>query len=504
MKQLRAAALLAALLTVLPALARAAGPTTEILIYHADAARSGNFVLPDLTVDRARGIHPDGGFHAQIEGHVYAQPLFSRGSGSGGGGLVLIATESNVVYALDGASGKTVWRQALGKPVPRVALPCGNIDPLGITGTPAIDPRGQALYLDAMLQGPDGPTHRLFGLSLRDGTVLPGWPIDVAAGLHRQGLDFAARNQNERGALLILGDTVYVPYGGHFGDCASYHGWVVGAKLGGNHALTSWHVPAQAGGIWAPAGISSDGASLFVATGNTMDTRQWSAGEAVIRLPPDLKFSGQPRDYFAPSDWRALDDRDADLGGVAPVEFAVSGMPLVLTLGKDGKAYLLDGRHLGGIGGALAQAEVSPRAIRTAIAMFPLGDAEAIAFEGAGSTCPSGRSGRGLTVLKITAKPPGIATAWCGAVDGRGAPIVTTTDGHSNPIVWMLGAEGDNRLYAFRGDTGEKLFASVAAEGPQAFRDADRDAAAALCRRRRRGLRFRFLSLLFTRCQGAA
>jgi hypothetical protein len=347
-------------------------------------------------------------------------------------------------------------------------LPCGNIDPLGITGTPAIDPRGQGLYLDAMVEGTGGATHQLFGLSLRDGSVLPGWPIDVASALRAQGAQFDARNQNERGALLIMGDTVYVPYGGHYGDCARYHGWVVGAKLDGSHALTSWHVPAQAGGIWAPAGISSDGTSLYVATGNTMDTRQWAGGESVIRLPRDLKFSGQPRDYFAPADWRALDDDDADLG-TTPVEFSAAGVPLTLTLGKDRKAYLLDRSNLGGIGGALAQAEVSSRAILTATAVYPLGDATAVAFAGAGSSCPAASAGKGLTVLKITGKPPAIATAWCGAVDGRGAPIVTTTDGSSNPIVWMLGAEGDDRLYAFRGDTGEKLFASAPLKGLRHF-----------------------------------
>src|SRR6185312_7574859 len=118
--------------------------------------------------------------------------------------------------------------------------------------------------------------------------------------------------------------------------------------------------------------------------------------------------------------------------------FTANGMPLVLTLGKDGKAYLLDRGNLGGIGGALAQTEVSPRAIRTAVAVFPLGDAAAVAFEGAGSSCPAGSAGKGLTVLKITGKPPAIATTWCGAVDGRGAPIVTTTEGRSNPVVWML------------------------------------------------------------------
>ncbi len=43
----------------------------------------------------------------------------------------------------------------------------------------------------------------------------------------------------------------------------------------------------------------------------------------------------------------------------------------------------------------------------------------------------------------------------------RGSPIVTTTDGRSNPIVWILGADGDGRLHGFRGDNGEPLFAGA-------------------------------------------
>ena len=62
-------------------------------------------------------------------------------------------------------------------------------------------------------------------------------------------------------------------------------------------------------------------------------------------------------------------------------------------------------------------------------------------------------------MLKIGGgSPPALATAWCGALSGRGSPIVTTTDGRANPIVWILGAEGDNRLHGYRGDTGEPLF----------------------------------------------
>jgi len=51
-----------------------------------------------------------------------------------------------------------------------------------------------------------------------------------------------------------------------------------------------------------------------------------------------------------------------------------------------------------------------------------------------------------------------VATAWCGSVHGAGAPIVTTSDEQgADLIVWMLGSEGDERLHAFRGDTGAPL-----------------------------------------------
>jgi len=37
--------------------------------------------------------------------------------------------------------------------------------------------------------------------------------------------------------------------------------------------------------------------------------------------------------------------------------------------------------------------------------------------------------------------------------------MVTTTDGENEAIVWSVGAEGDNRLRGFNGDTGRIVFA---------------------------------------------
>ena len=81
-----------------------------------------------------------------------------------------------------------------------------------------------------------------------------------------------------------------------------------------------------------------------------------------------------------------------------------------------------------------------------------------VAFLGQGAHLMTWRD-TGLTVLKIRpGSPPTMTTAWSAPLRGVGSPIVTTTDGHSNPIVWIVGAGGDNRLHGFRGDTGEPLF----------------------------------------------
>jgi outer membrane protein assembly factor BamB len=150
-------------------------------------------------------VHLDRAFDGRVSGHIYAQPLYWHGSGPNSA-LLFVATEDNVVQALDANTGTAVWRRTLGSPVPRSALPCGNINPLGITGTPVIDDATQAIYLDAAIDDRSGPHHQIFGLSLKDGSTLEGWPIDVANSLRAKGLVFNARDQNQRAALTILDD----------------------------------------------------------------------------------------------------------------------------------------------------------------------------------------------------------------------------------------------------------------------------------------------------------
>jgi hypothetical protein len=388
----------------------------EVLEHHANSARSGLYVVPALTWEAARHLQRDPNFRADVAGPVYAQPLYWRLPESSKA-LLLVVTEQNLIYALDSQIGALVWKISVGPPVPQSSLPCGNIDPLGITGTPVIDRQLQALYLGAMIRDKASgePRHFIFGLSLKDGSVLPGWPVDVEAALKANGRTFHSSVQNQRGALTIVGNKVYVPYGGHFGDCGDYRGWVVSISLQPTHAVHSWSTRVRGGGVWAPGGVSSDGKEIYVTTGNAVEARQWSDSEAVLHLSLDLTFSAHPQDFFAPSHWQQLDAADADLGGTNPLLLSLPGASppeLVLALGKDGNAYLLNRRNLGGIGGSLLMKKVSSDAIRTSPAYFPTSNEAFVAFQGRGVDCPAGTGGD-LTVVKIAAgSPPALSMAW--------------------------------------------------------------------------------------------
>jgi hypothetical protein len=227
-------------------------------------------------------------------------------------------------------------------------------------------------------------------------------------------------------------------------------------------AVEAWATRARGGGVWSPSGVATDGASLYVATGNTFNAVTWSDGEAVLRLQPGPSFSGQTVDYFTPADWAQLDAGDVDIGGTGPVLIDVAGAKpssLVVGLGKNGVAYMLDRNNLGGIGQQVASQQVASNPIINAAAAYRTALGVYVVFKGAGVGCPGGVAGD-LTAIKIgVSEPPTITVAWCARENGRGSPIVTTSDGTNDAIVWGIGAEGAQRLVGFDGDTGQVVYA---------------------------------------------
>ncbi len=463
--QRSAAIILAAMFLTSLAVARgdAAGPKDRpsVLEHHNGPRRDGVYIDPTLTKTSAASFHIDPSFRARISGAIYAQLLYV--AGKDGKDVVIAASEENNVAAFDAETGATVWSRNLGTPVPLAKLPCGNIDPLGITGTPVIDPASRTLYLDAMTLSRDGTTakHLIFALSLDNGSTRPGWPVDVSAAVRYGHTAFDSSVQNQRGALGFVHGTVYVPYGGHYGDCGTYHGWLVGVPASNPGAPKAWATGATGGGSWAPSGVASDDGSIFIATGNTFGTIRWEGGEALLRFSEGPLFSGRTSDFFAPGNWRTLDVFDRDIGGTGPVVFDVTGAvpsKLLVGLGKDGKIYLVDRNDLGGVGHEVAAAKVATNSIINAAAAYTTPRGTYVVFKGHGSSCPAGQSGDLTAVRILPGSPPRVETAWCAEQHGMGSPMVTTTDGRSEAIVWSVGAEGDNRLHGFDGDTGQIVF----------------------------------------------
>src|SRR3954467_11389126 len=104
---------------------------------HNNPSRNGVYVDAAFTPSAAANLTRDLNFTGTISGNVYAQPLYIEGGPNGP--MIIAVTESNNVYALNAATGTVIWQRTdLGSPVTS-GLPCGNINPAGITGTPVID-----------------------------------------------------------------------------------------------------------------------------------------------------------------------------------------------------------------------------------------------------------------------------------------------------------------------------------------------------------------------------
>jgi outer membrane protein assembly factor BamB len=433
--------------------------------YHNHASRDGLYVDSAFTQSAAANLTRDLNFNGTIVGNVYAQPLYIEG-GPGGRAMVIVATQPNNVYALDAVNGSVIWQRNVGPPVPGIDLACTRFDPMGNIGTPIVDLASRALFLNAMVTPDGGATikHYIISLNVDTGAINPGWPVDVEIAAHYGGTTFTPAVQQQRPALGIVGNILYVGYGS-MEDCSRYHGWLVGVPINNPASVTAWAAGAignpsiWGGAIWGVGGVASDGSNPFVTTGNTAFTGgTWCGGEAVIRFQPGPIFSGSTTDFWAPTNWLQLDTDDLDLGGSGPLLVDVPGATpshLVVALGKNGNAYLLNRDNLGGITAPVASFNIGPQPINQGAATYRTN-------QGTYVTCRAGAIQ--LFTFRITAtNPPTIASAW--SVNrtslGCGSPFVTSTDGTNNMIVWTIGTGtgGDQRLHGYNGDTGAVVYA---------------------------------------------
>jgi Concanavalin A-like lectin/glucanases superfamily/PQQ enzyme repeat len=429
----------------------------NVVQYHNHNSRDGLYIDSAFTPSAAANLARDLNFDGTITGEVYAQPLYIEGGFNGP--MIIVVTKSNNVYALDAVNGTVVWQRNVGAPVPVGDLSCSNVGAMGIVGTPVVDLASRALFLNAMVTPDGGATikHYILSLNVDTGAINPGWPVDVELMAQYNATTFTAAIQMQRPALGIVGNIVYVGYGS-MGDCDFFHGWVVGVPINNPATVTAWAPSAMGGAIWGVGGVASDGTNPFVTTGNTFNTGGvWSGGEAAIRFQPGPIFSGNPSDYWAPTNWFQLDQSDTDIGSSCPLLVDVPGATpssLVVALGKDGNAYLLNRSNLGGVSAPVASSRVSNDEIIQAAASYRTNQGTYVAFRSNGNT---------LSAFRITAtSPPTIISGWSVAQDGVGSPFVTSTDGTNNTIVWSVGTcacLNDQKLRGYDGNSGAVVYA---------------------------------------------
>ncbi len=425
-----------------------------VLQHHNHASRDGVYVDPLLTKAAVATLQLDASFAPTYGGPVWAQPLYLDGVG-GKPDLLFVATNQNHVLAYDGMTGRLVWDRTLGTQAIRPASVC-TAGAIGIVGTPIIDGGARVLYVDA-LTGGDNHKHLVFALEADTGATRAGWPVDIDATAHVDTLALTSSTQNQRGALALLAGTLFVPYGGFGGDCGAYRGWVVGISTTDPTHVSAWATRFNGGGIWAPGGISSDGASIYFATGNTSVPATWLDGEGAFKLPPTLERSGNATDNFVPTNWLDLDGTDLDLGGTAPVLVDMPGAPiprLLILFGKDRNLYVLDRDNLGGMGEPLSKSPVLRDLTVSAHAVYTTRSGTYVISRGPANTCMSGIPGGHLFAAKIApTSPPTVTVPWCTLLVGAtGAPAVSMVDGAgTDAIVWLAEATGE--LFAVDGET---------------------------------------------------
>jgi len=374
--------------------------------------------------------------------------------------MIIVATMQNRVYALNASTGAEVWaNMQYGAPVAtKLDIAGGNQPklPFGIFGTPTIDTATRTLYFNAATDVGSKVGHRIDAVELSNGMEKSGWPVVVeTAAKNAEGGAFVPTNQNPRGALALVGGRVFVPFGGHIGDADNYHGWVVGVSTTSPTDVTAWSTRAACGGIWGTSGIASDGTSVFFTTGNTKASASggfsapatYGDGEAVYKLGTSLARTTAASDFFVPSNWSSLDSSDTDVSGSGIMLFDVAGATpsaLILLLGKDGNAYLINRTSMGGNPATPVRTlKVANGTIIQASALFTTSTGTYFVFRGGVQGCPTGMTG-GLMAVQVTAaSPPNMTPVWCGGPTGSSNPIVTMSNAQgADPIIWAVGTNG--------------------------------------------------------------
>jgi hypothetical protein len=372
----------------------------SVLTHHGDNARSGaNLNEATLAVSNVNNQHFGKLAYRVVDGNIYAQPLIVSGAKAvnrqNPTNLAIIATEHNSVYAFDAndvnqnSTTAQVWHtgpDVLGTHIdsyalysePALNLPmCTDITlEIGITGTPAIQitnaqsPSEGVVFVAAKSKTGTAYQYKLFALNLADGSKIGSVAIggEVSGrGIGSTGsgasakLRFDPKLELNRPGLLLVGNTLYIAFGGHC-DAGRYHGWLFAYDVSnpkslkrvgilctspnGNGPLFNNQVVEGRAGIWmsgeGPA-VDATGNVYFV-TGNGTNNKTTDLGDSVVKVKLD-SAGLRIQDWFTPQNETQLKNNDLDLGSAGTV--LIPNSHLMIAAGKEGRLYLIDRDNLG-------------------------------------------------------------------------------------------------------------------------------------------------------------
>jgi hypothetical protein len=299
-------------------------------------------------------------FSRDIEGQMYAQPLYQSGVKLADGtthNLVFAATAHNMVYAFDAddaSQNASIWSKSLGPSGPTNGFGCADMQPeVGVISTPVLDPATLTLYVLSKGIENGNWVQRLHALDVTSGAERAGSPVEISASVPGTGdgsnngmVAFNPKTAMNRPGLLLQNGVVYMAWASHC-DSGPYHGWVIGYSYA-NGQLKRERVfnispNGKEGGIWqAGVGLSADADSIYFAAGNgstNPGSNPPDVSESVVRLSlSDFSI----KDYWTPSNYNSLNAGDSDLSSGA----VLLPHDRVITGSKDGRLYLLDRTNL--------------------------------------------------------------------------------------------------------------------------------------------------------------
>jgi hypothetical protein len=302
-----------ALLALLLAGACSALAQVNVLTRNYDQSRTGaNLNETILTPANVNSSSFGKLYTVQLDGQVYAQPLFVSGLSIAGGthDVVLVATMMNSVYAIDAPTGNILWQENFGTPInPQEVESDQNISwntGIGILSTPVIDPATDYMYFvsgnESQVNGSPVYQFNLNAINIATGAPVLGSPVAISATYSTADLVnplvFSAKRQNQRPGLALANGNVYIAFASHE-DQQPYHGWVLAYSTSTLQQTAVFGMPAAHRVSTAMATYISRQATAPLAKRRMALCRQGTASSSshpaysysITSLPPTARLS---------------------------------------------------------------------------------------------------------------------------------------------------------------------------------------------------------------------